>query len=223
MEAFIYSKNSIIGIKEGQPSSKMQCVKDPLLVGTYNLIINKRASMDYLRTERKKLKEWFMRFAEIECKAVSPFYYFLSKKIAEDDQLIDIAAHCKQRQPVPNLFLASIHYLLLESPVQELSEYYPSISEEPRQALPFELFKEFCLDHRKEIISLEKTKIVQTNALNRSAYLMPIFSNIFDGKAVNIIDIGTSAGLTLHLDKYEYHFNDRHFIGESPKDMTFTI
>lgn len=172
--------------------------------------------MDYQNINPKKLKEWFKRFAKNECKEVSPLYYFLSNEIAKDDELIEIASHCKQRQPMPNLFLASIHYLLLKSPTHELSAYYPSINKNPKIGLPFELFKSFCLNHKQEIIELEQSKIVQTNALNRCAYLMPIISSLFDDIPINIVDIGTSAGLTLNMDKYEYHYNDKCLIGRSP-------
>ena len=44
---------------------------------------------------------------------------------------------------------------------------------------------------------------------------MPILSSHFDNQPINIIDIGTSAGLTLGLDQYEYHYNDTYFMGES--------
>lgn len=171
--------------------------------------------MDYQGVAIQVLKDWFKRFAERECKEVSPFYYDLSNKIAEDNELIAIASFCKQRQPIPNLFLASVHYLLLKNPSAELAKYYPSITKDYLPNLPFHLFKEFCLTYKTEIIALEQTKIVQTNALNRSAYLMPILSHLFSGKAINIIDVGTSAGLTLNMDKYEYHYNGNHSFGTS--------
>ena len=62
--------------------------------------------MDYQDTERQRLKDWFTTFAENECKDISPMYYSLSKKIAEDDELITIASFCKQGQPMP---LSLIH------------------------------------------------------------------------------------------------------------------
>ena len=172
--------------------------------------------MDYQEIDKEKLKNWFKLFAENECKEVSDFYYNLSTKIAEDDELISIASFCRQRQPMPNLFLASVHYLLLKKKSRDLSNYYPSITKNYKQQLPFALFKEFCLENKKEIIELEQSKIVQTNALNRCAYIMPILSNLFDGKKINIINIGTSAGLTLNFDKYEYHYNGKYSFGKSP-------
>ncbi|MEM6698831.1 MAG: DUF2332 domain-containing protein, partial [Bacteroidota bacterium] len=120
-----------------------------------------------------------------------------------------------RRQPIPNLFFAAVHYLLLSNPEEKLAIYYPSISKNVGTYLPFELFKEFCIRNKKQIQELEGTKIVQTNSLNRCAYLMPILSNHFYNQAINVIDIGTSAGLTLGLNRYEYHYDDTYLIGES--------
>lgn len=172
--------------------------------------------MDYQDTEKEALKKWFKTFAENECKQISPLYYDLSTKIAQDEELISIASHCRYRQPMPNLFLAAVHYLLLQGKSNELANYYPSITPNFSQELPFELFKQFCLQNKYEIIDLEQSKLVQTNSLNRAAYIMPIISNLFDGKEINIVDIGTSAGLTLNFDKYEYHYNNEYCFGKSP-------
>ncbi len=171
--------------------------------------------MDYRPYELQELKDWLIKFANVECKNVSPLYYDLSLKTAKDDQLVSIAAHCKYGQPLPNLFFASVQSLLYKEPNQELAQYYPSITQNHKSGLPFALFKEFCLDHQQEIIELEQNNIVQTNALNRTAYLLPIFSHLFDNEEINIIDIGTSAGLTLNMDKYEYHYNDQYHFGNS--------
>ena len=171
--------------------------------------------MDYQEVEIVQLKDWFKRFAETECKEVSPMYYKLSQNIAEDDELISIASFSKQRQPMPNLIFEAVHFLLLNNKDDELAKYYPSITADYKQDLPFELFKNFCLKNKEEIINIEQTKIVQTNSLNRTAYLMPMLSHLFEDKEINIIDIGTSAGLTLNMDKYEYHYNGKHSLGKS--------
>lgn len=172
--------------------------------------------MDYRAVDKIKLKQWFIRFAEQECLHVSPFYYKLAKAIAEDDDLIAIAAHCRYRQPMPNLFFAAIHFLLLKNPNAALGQYYPSIAQRAKPDLPFALFKTFCLDRKKEIIEIERTRIVQTNVINRCAYIAPVLSNLLEEQAINLIDIGTSAGLTLHFDQYEYHYNQQYYRGNSP-------
>lgn len=173
--------------------------------------------MNYQHLEPSRLKAWFERFAEQECAGVSPFYEHLSRAIAEDGSLLQLAAHCRQGQPMPNLFLASVHFLLLKHPDKALAAYYPSLNGFEHKALPFALFKDFCSAHSREIIALQRTKIVQTNAINRTAYLLPIILSLFErGTSINIVDIGTSAGLTLNFDHYAYQYSNGKRFGRSP-------
>lgn len=173
--------------------------------------------MDYLNLNKEKVSEWFKKFAQGECKGRSDLYYRLSLAIAKDDELIRLASFCRSGQPVPNLFFGAVHYLLLKNPNTELARYYPSIQKMNDGLIPLEVFKAFSLTRSSEIKEILQTKIVQTNALNRTAHLMPIISSLSQpGEAVNIIDIGASAGLNLNLDLYEYHYNGRRQFGNSP-------
>ncbi|MEO7045435.1 MAG: DUF2332 domain-containing protein [Ferruginibacter sp.] len=165
----------------------------------------------------EKTKERFINFADSECKGNSQLYYQLSNHIANDDDLLEIASTTRPGQPIPNIFLAAVHYLLLKNPENNLAKYYPSIEKKDSTEIPFNLFKTFCIENKNEIINLISNKIVQTNVINRCAYLMPIFSNILseENKPTTIIDIGTSAGLTLNFDQYEYWYNDQKVFGNS--------
>ena len=50
----------------------------------------------------------------------------LSRQIAEDEELLGVASHVR-RPPVPNVFLAAVHFLLAEAPEHELSAFYASL------------------------------------------------------------------------------------------------
>ena len=168
----------------------------------------------------ERLSKIFIHFAENQCKNRSPLYYHLSKAVSEDKTVLSIAAQCQERQPYPNLLFAAVHYLLLQSPSEKLAAYYPSLHADPKGFIPFDLFKSFCLENKAAIIEIEKTRIVQTNPINRTSYLMPIFSSYFDGVSdVTLIDIGASSGLNLNMDLYEYELthDDKLFkFGRSP-------
>ena len=136
------------------------------------------------------LKERFLAFAETECKENSELYYGLSIRIANDRELLNIAASTREGQPVPNIFFAAIHYLLLKNQDEELATYYPSIQQNHFTEIPFALFKAFCLTNENKIKNIISTRIVQTNVINRCAYLMPIFSKIIseEDKPTTIVD-----------------------------------
>ena len=63
--------------------------------------------------ELNPLSEQFKKFAVRECKESSQLYEFLSLKIAEDEEMLELASYTREGQPVPNLFLGAVHYLLL--------------------------------------------------------------------------------------------------------------
>jgi hypothetical protein len=74
------------------------------------------------------LSERFKRFA-MHPDLQSPLYRRLSWCIAADLELLALAAHVRTGQPIPNLFFAAVHFLLLKGMQHPLSAFYPSISE----------------------------------------------------------------------------------------------
>src|SRR5215203_837549 len=71
--------------------------------------------------------------------------------------------------------------------------------------------------NQEGIVNIIQQRIVQTNVLTRCNYLLPAFSNILSltKKPATIIDIGTSAGLALNFDNYEYYYNNEKVYGDS--------
>jgi hypothetical protein len=159
----------------------------------------------------------FERFAEEECKGNSPLYYGLGKQMAGDEELLRLCTFVKDGQPVANAFLAAVQFLILKNKNALLAAYYPSVTGQRTGAIPFPVFKSFVLRHQQEIIDLLQHRIVQTNVLTRCNYLMPVFSNILslNDKPATIIDIGSSAGLNLNFDRYEYYYDGKKIYGDS--------
>jgi len=55
----------------------------------------------------------FVRFAAQEACDSSPLYARLSRAIADDPEMLALAAHARPGQPVPHLLFAAVQYLLL--------------------------------------------------------------------------------------------------------------
>ncbi|SFJ30333.1 hypothetical protein SAMN04487936_101601 [Halobacillus dabanensis] len=165
---------------------------------------------------KNSLAERFNDFVVLECEGSSEFYRRLASEIAEDDDLLELCLNAREGQPVPNLLLGAVHYLLLKGTDHQLQEYYPSIVKEPQKdSHLFETFKDFCFRNTSKIKNILKNKRVQTNEVRRCAYLYPIFGFIYQqtNKPLSLIEIGTSAGLQLLWDQYSYSYGNEQVYG----------
>src|SRR5690625_5099837 len=148
----------------------------------------------------ESIKQRFMNFSINECAGSSELYELLSLNIAQDEELLELASHVQDGQPIPNMLFGAIHYLLLKETEHSLRDFYLSIVNNPKpyqDAFPY--FQDFCALHREQIIPILEQHLVQTNEVRRCAYLYPIFSLIYEKtqKPLACIEIGTSAGLQL--------------------------
>lgn len=158
----------------------------------------------------EKMSQWFFRFAEQT--AGSPMYCFLSKTISKSVELLNIASKADVTQPAPNLFLAAVNYLVAKSPNEELAKYYPNLggSFEASQEM-FTVFTSFCKKYEDQIINLIKTRLVQTNEVQRCALLLPglsVVSKLAGSPKIALIDVGASGGLNLLMDQAYVKYSD---------------
>ena len=171
------------------------------------------------------LAKRFQNFANYECKGSSLLYEILASNLSEDVEMLELSSYSAPGQPVPNLFLASVHYLLLKGYTHDLKAYYPDLTPDPR--LPedvFPYFKDFCRQHREELIAIMRSKLVQTNEIRRCAYLYPSFCYIYEKTKMPLalIEIGTSAGLQLMWDQYRYSYGTQEVYGNPTSTVHLT-
>lgn len=137
--------------------------------------------------------------------AGSPLYSRLGQVVAADERLLAIARQARAGQVPPNMLLASVHYLLLREPEQELAAWYPSLGG-GATGDPGPAFTAFCLRRREEIIDLMRHRLVQTNVVKRSLVLRAGMSAVASmvREPVTLIEVGCSAGVHLRFDDYRY-------------------
>ncbi|MFD1021095.1 DUF2332 domain-containing protein [Thalassobacillus hwangdonensis] len=173
----------------------------------------------------KSAAERFYNFAVSECKGSSDLYRELSLQISEDRDLLQLSLSAREGQPIPNLLLGSVHYLLLKGYDHKLREYYPSITDNARQDNQlFAAFKNFCQENLEELTFLMKNKLVQTNEVRRCAYLYPVFCYIYNqtNRPLSLVEIGTSAGLQLLWDQYSYSYDNQDSYGNEDSFVHLT-
>jgi hypothetical protein len=158
-----------------------------------------------------KAAESFRYYASTVYPGRSPLYLSLAMRVAEDPELLAIAANAWERDALPNLFFSAVHFLLLKGEHHQLAAFYPSLNNNSKHydfAYPY--FRNFVLEHKNEIDAIITTRFVQTNEVGRCAILVPAFELVAreaKNRPLALIEIGSSAGLTLLWDRYHYQYN----------------
>ncbi len=162
----------------------------------------------------------FARFAQTTAD-VAPTYARLSRAVADDLDIarvahIVLAAPRTQRNPV--LLFAAVHWLLLRGSAHPLGAHYPTIA---TTAAPGDLvadFTDFVAHHRDELTAVVAERATQTNEVGRGAALLPVLVAIADRAGpLAWVDLGTSAGLNLSMDRWTYRWTrDTHEVVALP-------
>jgi hypothetical protein len=141
--------------------------------------------------------------------ASSPLYDHLLAVIADDDALLDLAAQTRHGQQPTFALFGAVHYLLLGGTDDPLAAYYVSIAGDaarPVDAGAGPAFARFCATHREAITTILRTRLVQTNHVQRATVLrlgLALMRRLTP-EPVCVIEIGCSAGLNLRADRYAF-------------------
>lgn len=144
----------------------------------------------------------------------SPLYAHLVEIVANDGDLMRVLNRI-EHLPQVNLLVGGVHYLLMRGADPTLAAWYPSLVDDPRAVDEVDAaFRSFVLGHEEELVALGNTRYTQTNECRRCIALLPaVMTAPFD--AFHLVEIGTSAGLNLAMDRYHYVFGDLEWGPES--------
>jgi hypothetical protein len=174
--------------------------------------------MSLQKSQLAQISESFANSAAHEFRGSSTLYERLAMGISKDRQLLTIASRAISK-PIPMIFLAAVHYLLLNDTDHVLATFYPDINSVPYTTDTdlYPVFQDFCLKHRDEIENIISTYHVQTNEVRRCACLLPAFGIVAreaEGLPLALVEIGASAGLNLLWDYYGYDYGDGLLYGD---------
>ena len=122
----------------------------------------------------------------------SKLYAALARSLADDPVVADIVGDHKPRWEAPLRLFGGVHYLELAGVVQHPWEKLRGVLEANRDWLT-----RFVAEHP-----------VQTNEVQRCWGLLPGFLTVADGRPLDLIELGPSAGLNLLWDRYRYRYGD---------------
>ncbi len=140
----------------------------------------------------------------------APLYASLSRAISQDPALYRLLLHAPPTQRLPVLLFACVHELLIENPDQQLAQWYPNLSDVHRSPTDPHLvrtFRAFVATHSERLTQLLATRTTQTNEVGRCGSFLPALRLLGDEVGpLGLLDVGTSGGLNLLLDRYEYQY-----------------
>jgi hypothetical protein len=147
--------------------------------------------------------------------STSPTYTRLIDAIASDDGLLGVLNRIEQT-PRPIMLFAGVQYLMLLDGGTELARHFPNFDEfDPDTSGLEERFRRFVLDRAQELVEIGRTRYTQTNECRRCVALLPaIWMLGYD--RLHLVDLGTSAGLNLLLDRFRYRWDGVEWGPESP-------
>jgi hypothetical protein len=130
--------------------------------------------------------------------------------LRDEAELLAIASAIAPDRLPALLFSAAATALVLELQPEPLRESFPRVgAPQPPLGRGFrDQYRTFCLDHRDDLMKLCAAHRYQMNEVGRCADLLPALAPaIEEGRELVLVDIGTGAGLALHLDRYRYVFH----------------
>jgi hypothetical protein len=162
-----------------------------------------------------QVRGYFRNFGEKQApENGSPLYEALSLGVLGDPEMLELAARCPPIQPSANLLFGAVHQLLLAGDPHPLRDFYPDVvsgEREPRAPgeETYRLFREFVHAHLDFVVEVLETRRVQTNVVRRTTCLVPLFATVAEeggGRPLALIEVGASAGLNLHWDRYLHRY-----------------
>lgn len=154
----------------------------------------------------------------------SPLYQVLSRTVARDELLLDLAAEARTGQQPANMLMAATHLIVLENPELPFARFFPSVRgdrAEPPEGAGAE-FGAFCAEHRDALTAILRKRLVQTNAPGRGVSVRLAMHEISRrvGGPVTFLEIGPSAGIQLRFERWAVETGGRRF---GPPDAPLTL
>jgi hypothetical protein len=148
------------------------------------------------QVRKESLADSWRFFAETECKGYSPLYEAITTACANSGDVMEFVSSLASHAHQPNLLLAAMHERVIQGFEPTLTPFYSGAA----TGGIGRLFVESVLASRDILGPILTSRFTQTNEIGRVAILAPALSVIPECDDLALIDVGTSAGLALHLD-----------------------
>lgn len=146
---------------------------------------------------RDELASWWLWFGDTECRGYSPLYDQICTAVAGDGELLDRLSTLPGHAQQPNMLLAAVHDRVLRGDAPDLAAIYDGTAADPVGPA----FLRVALAAWQELVPVLEQRRTQTNEIGRVAVLVPALAAAELDGPLTVVDVGTSAGLTLLADR----------------------
>lgn len=164
---------------------------------------------------RDELSQSWKTFSENECRNYSPLYERITWAVSEATDVLEFLLTSPSDKLHPNLLLAAVHDRVLQGLEPGLFDIYYGKS----TADVGEAFIECVQRSQTELWPLLMTRFVQTNEIGRVSFLAPALASLQLDEDATLIDVGTSAGLTLARDHCFVDYGSFGTFGSADSDV----
>lgn len=166
---------------------------------------------------RDELASWWRWFGESECREYSPLYEQISHAVANTPELLDRLLELPGHTQQPNMLLAAIHDRVLQGLAPKVAAAYHGGDSS-------HVGDDFVAEALAEWDTLVPTLLerrTQTNEIGRVAIIAAGLAALHFDTPPTLVDVGTSAGLTLSLDRCRIDYGSHGALG--PVDTPVTV
>ncbi|MGW1378563.1 DUF2332 family protein [Streptomyces sp. NPDC002446] len=145
----------------------------------------------------RDVAERYREFSWREARGRSDAHEELSARISQDPEFCDLLAGSLPagNKQQPNLLLAAVRHL-----------DGPHAEQGPRGEAAYGRWREWTIRHWDEVRAVIMQRATQTNEPGRCAALLPLLARL--PQPLALLEVGASAGLCLHPDRYRYRYTD---------------
>ena len=137
----------------------------------------------------------YREFSWQQARGQSDAHEELTARISQDAEFCDVLAGSLPagNKQQPNLLLAAVRYL-----------DGPHAEQGPHGEAAYGRWREWTIRHWDEVRAVIMQRATQTNEPARCATLLPLLARL--PQPLALLEVGTSAGLCLHPDRYRYRY-----------------
>ena len=170
------------------------------------------------------LAEAYRRFGEVDAAGASPLYARVAVALSECDEALHAIAAAPARKRHPTVILAALHDLALDGRAPALAAAYAAGDGDAAAGAAIDTL----LRMTASVAAIAGRRQTRTHETARCAVLYPAIAEAarrVGAKAVGLIDVGSAAGLNLHVERVGITYSNGQSLGDpsSPVQLSSSI